>query len=122
MGHISLEEVTYLYIWLGGRGVANTAPGFTVFLKRSGVRRPTLTHLSSEHIAAYWEYVAQLYGLLEAADAMRAIKQFWQWCAQNKYIPLQPVPADLIGNSVIRPYRHKLKIVKPTPKRGHSYE
>lgn len=110
LGHIAIDEVARFHMRLRGLARADVAPGFVTFLKRSGINEPTTGDLTAENIANFWEFLAQRHGLLEAADAMRCLKQFWFWCMESAYIPFQLVPADLIGNGVVHPYRVSTKI------------
>lgn len=54
---------------------------------------PAGSHFTAANVAAYWEYVAQHFGVLEAADAMDALKQLWVWAIQNQCIPYQDMPS-----------------------------
>lgn len=66
------------------------------------------THLQSEWIAKFLEFLLQHHGTERADEASVALAQFWDWCHERRYIT-GPRPVDFETRS-IRPFSIHTKI------------
>lgn len=91
---MSIERAARFRASLVGLSSPNVI-GFTRFLRATGVIEPTTHDLSSDAVAAFYEFTLQHSGALRSADAVRALRNFWIWCKKNGLTREQKMPPDL---------------------------
>ena len=106
---LSFKRACEYRIELVGSSLPFFHVGYIRFLKSFGQIDPQITEMNSFFIGRYWEFLIQHYGAIQAANAVKVLRCFWLWCKENEYLS-DPLPPDLKGAGVDRPYLVLLKI------------
>ena len=84
--------------------------GFVQFLKAQGVRRPTLQHLSREHVGSFQDFLEHHCGILCAQAALDALRPFYHWCANNAFFPSPIDPLRLAKLKALPSHRITVRL------------
>ena len=109
---LSIRQMAGCYHDLTGDPVVGPSShvGFVQFLVAHGILKPRDADLSAAWIGRYYEYLIQHEGAIRSGRAMRNLRRFWKWMVQNRYLPAQPMPGDLMIFQVDQPVEVRLSI------------